>query len=218
MTRAAAWLVLLGAGITMASFQMWHALHSGMPLYLALLTGVVPVLIAMGLSHVVAHSRAGWFLKTVTFLVMLGAMVLSVRATGYVVRLAFGDMWPLFGAVVDSAALVALQTLLTPRPEITAGIAAGPVPDIVPGIAAGIAPEPAGVSPGVPQRVSAGVSVHVSDDPEARAARAAYRASVKAGRPLSQKALGAKYGKSQTWGRNRIAEVTAGPASVAAAR
>jgi hypothetical protein len=214
MTRIAAWLVLLGAGITMASFQMWHALHSGMPLYLALLTGVVPVLIAMGLSHVVAHSQAGWFLKTVTFLVMLGAMVLSVRATGYVVRLAFGDMWPLFGAVVDSAALVALQAILTSRPEITAGIAAEPVA----GIAAGIAPEPAGVSPEVPRRVSAAVSVHVSDDPEAKAARAAYRASVKAGRPLSQKALGAKYGKSQTWGRNRIGEVTAGPASVAAAR
>ena len=111
----AAWLVLLGAGITMASFNIWHALHSDMPGYLAVLVGVAPVLIAMGLSHVVARSNAGWFLKTVTFLVMVGAMVLSVRATGYVVRLAFGNLWPLFGAVVDSAALVALQAILKPR-------------------------------------------------------------------------------------------------------
>ena len=122
--RVAAWLVLACAGTTMASFNIWHALHSDMPGYLAGLVGVAPVLIAIGLSHVVARSNAGRFLKAVTFLVMVGAMVLSVRATGYVVRLAFGNLWPLFGAVVDSAALVALQVILTPAP--------GPLPVTAP--------------------------------------------------------------------------------------
>ena len=130
--RVAAWLVLACAGTTMASFNIWHALHSDMPGYLAGLVGVAPVLIAIGLSHVVARSNAGRFLKAVTFLVMVGAMVLSVRATGYVVRLAFGNLWPLFGAVVDSAALVALQVILTPAPESAAApapeAAAGPLP------------------------------------------------------------------------------------------
>jgi hypothetical protein len=130
--RVAAWLVLACAGTTMASFNIWHALHSDMPGYLAGLVGVAPVLIAVGLSHVVARSNAGWFLKAVTFLVMVGAMVLSVRATGYVVRLAFGDLWPLFGAVVDAAALVALQVILTPAPE--------PLPAPAPVVVAGSAP------------------------------------------------------------------------------
>jgi len=130
--RVAAWLVLACAGTTMASFNIWHALHSDMPGYLAGLVGVAPVLIAIGLSHVVARSNAGWFLKAVTFLVMVGAMVLSVRATGYVVRLAFGNLWPLFGAVVDSAALVALQVILTPAPEPLPATAPEPAPDPIP--------------------------------------------------------------------------------------
>jgi len=130
--RVAAWLVLACAGTTMASFNIWHALHSDMPGYLAGLVGVAPVLIAIGLSHVVARTDAGWFLKAVTFLVMVGAMVLSVRATGYVVRLAFGNLWPLFGAVVDSAALVALQVILTPAPEPLPATAPEPAPDPIP--------------------------------------------------------------------------------------
>ena len=116
----------------MASFNIWHALHSDMPGYLAGLVGVAPVLIAIGLSHVVARSAAGRFLKAVTFLVMVGAMVLSVRATGYVVRLAFGNLWPLFGAVTDAAALVALQVILAPAP--------GPLPVPAPVPAAEPAP------------------------------------------------------------------------------
>ena len=116
--RGAAWAVLAFAGSTMVSFNIWHALHGGIPqLPLAVLAGVVPVALAMGMSHIVAAYRAGGFLRIVTFAVMVGAMVLSVRATGYVVRPAFGPLWWLYGGVVDSAALVALQVILAPAPE-----------------------------------------------------------------------------------------------------
>ena len=57
-----------------------------------------------------------------------------------------------------------------------------------------------------------------SSTPEAAKARSAYRRSVKAGQPLSDRALGAKFGKSRTWGANRIAEVEAGPALTAQAQ
>lgn len=134
--RGAAWAVLAFAGSTMVSFNIWHALHGGIPqLPLAVLAGVVPVALAMGMSHIVAAYRAGRFLKVVTFAVMVGAMVLSVRATGYVVRPAFGPLWWLYGGVVDSAALVALQVILAPAPE--------PLRTPAPAVAA----EPAPVAP-----------------------------------------------------------------------
>jgi hypothetical protein len=127
--RGAAWAVLAFAGSTMVSFNIWHALHGGIPqLPLAVLAGVVPVALAMGMSHIVAAYSAGRFLKVVTFAVMVGAMVLSVRATGYVVRPAFGPLWWLYGGVVDSAALVALQVILAPAPEAVPGPIPAPAP------------------------------------------------------------------------------------------
>ena len=143
--RAAAWAVLAFAGLTMVSFNIWHALHGGIPqLPLAVLAGVVPVALAMGMSHIVAAYRAGRFLKVVTFAVMVGAMVLSIRATGYVVRPAFGPLWWLYGGVVDSAALVALQVILAPAPEA--------VPAAAPEAAPGPVPVPA---PAAPEKRSA---------------------------------------------------------------
>ena len=131
--RGAAWAVLAFAGSTMVSFNIWHALHGGIPqLPLAVLAGVVPVALAMGMSHIVAAYRAGRFLRIVTFAVMVGAMVLSVRATGYVVRPAFGPLWWLYGAVVDSAALVALQVILAPAPGSLPAPAPEPVPEPLP--------------------------------------------------------------------------------------
>ena len=47
-------------------------------------------------------------MKGATFAIMLGAMVLSIRATGYVVQQAAGNLWPLFGIVTDWAALLGL--------------------------------------------------------------------------------------------------------------
>lgn len=109
----AAWLCMIIAGVTTVTFNCWHAFHSAMAWPVAVLVGIAPVALAMVVSHLVAVSRAGKFLKSVTFAVMLGAMALSVRATGAVVAPAFGNLWWLFGAVIDTGALVALQVLLS---------------------------------------------------------------------------------------------------------
>jgi hypothetical protein len=50
-----------------------------------------------------------------------------------------------------------------------------------------------------------------SKDPEAERARAAYRKSVRDGHPLSDRALGDLFGRSRTWGSNRISEADGGP-------
>ena len=48
-------------------------------------------------------------------------------------------------------------------------------------------------------------------DPDAVAARKEYRKSIRDGKPLSDRALAAKYGQTRTWGKNRIAEVRSAP-------
>jgi len=240
--RIAAWLVLAFAGTTMVAFNMWHAIHGGIPLVLAVLYGLAPVVLALGLSHVVAAYRGGWFMKGTTFIIMLGAMVLSVRATGYVVKPATGNLWPLFGAVTDAAALMALQVILSPESraaakaarkaagEATVETAASAIPEAAAeatGEPAEVplpvpAAEPAFVPPAVPSskpsREPRRRPVKISEDPDAKKARAEYRRSVSQGRPLSERALGDKFGRSRTWGASRIAEVEDGPALTAQAR
>ena len=83
--------------------------------------GVVPVALAMIVSHLVATSSAGRFLKGVTFAVMIGALALSVHATGTVVAPATGPLWWLYGAVIDTAALVSLQVLLSLKAQDRTG-------------------------------------------------------------------------------------------------
>jgi multidrug efflux pump subunit AcrA (membrane-fusion protein) len=108
----AAWLCLIIAGAATVTFNIVHAWRSGMASPLGFVEGVVPVALAMIVSHLVAISSAGRFLKGITFAVMIGALALSVRATGTVVAPAAGPLWWLYGAVVDTAALVSLQVLL----------------------------------------------------------------------------------------------------------
>jgi len=60
--------------------------------------------------------------------------------------------------------------------------------------------------------------VRLVKGPEAERGRAEYRKSVRQGQPLSDRALGAKFGKSRTWGASRIREVEEGPALTAQAR
>ena len=109
----AAWLCLVIAGAATVTFNIVNAWHSGMASPLGVVEGVVPVALAMIVSHLVATSSAGWLLKGITFAVMIGALALSVRATGAVVAPAAGPLWWLYGAVVDTAALASLQVLLT---------------------------------------------------------------------------------------------------------
>ena len=51
----------------------------------------------------------------------------------------------------------------------------------------------------------------LAEDQDAIAARAAYRKSVRIGRPLSDRKLGEQFGRGRTWGANRITEVDGGP-------
>ena len=120
--RPAAWGVLAAMGGTTLTFNVWHATHAGhMMLPLALLYGFAPVLAAMGLSHIVAAHQGGAFMKAAAFAVMAGAMALSMGATAAVVRPTGGPLlcW-LFGIVIDAAALVALQVILSPESRAAA--------------------------------------------------------------------------------------------------
>ena len=108
------------------------------------------------------------------------------------------------------------------------------IPEAVPVPLPVLAIEPQLVPPEVPLEESAPVPldkptqepaedprprpVRLVKSPEAERARTEYRKSVRQGQPLSDRALGVKFGRSRTWGANRIAEVEEGPALTAQAR
>ena len=109
----AAWLVLLFAWGSGTTFNVYHATHTGhMRLALALLAGVIPALLSMCLSHIVASYNGGKFMTVVTFAVMIGAMAMSIGATAAVLGGTFGWMGWLYGGVLDAASLLALQVIL----------------------------------------------------------------------------------------------------------
>src|ERR1700733_869570 len=113
----AAWAVLVGAGTITMVYNIWHATHAGhMIVGLALLYGFGPVFVAALLSHIVAEYDCGWFLKGVAFATMLGAMAMSIGATAWVLGPTAGPVlrW-VFGAVLDTAALVSLRVILDSR-------------------------------------------------------------------------------------------------------
>jgi hypothetical protein len=196
----AAWAVLAGMGLTSVIFNVYHATHAGhMNPALAVLYGVVPILVAMGLSHIGASYGGGKVLTVLTFGIMGGAMTLSIGATAWVVAPAAGHLKLLFGAVLDSAALVAQYVILAEAGKQTA-LQAEPVPVPVP------LPPPAVSRPAQepPRRPR-------SAEADAEKARRKYRESQSAGEPLSDRALGAAFGRSRTWGANRIKEVDEAP-------
>ena len=219
--RPAAWGVLAAMGGTTLTFNVWHATHAGhMMLPLALLYGFAPVLAAMGLSHIVAAHQGGAFMKAAAFAVMLGGMALSMGATAAVVRPTAGPVlcW-LFGIVIDAAALVALQVILSPESRAAAKAARraaqGAVMEAVSGattdaVSVPAAEPPAGPS-GMPSQEPRPRAKRIDKSPEAEQARAEYRRSARKGQPLSDRALGELHGKSRTWGASRIAEVGDGP-------
>lgn len=116
----AAWFIMLGGGGTNMVFNVYHSVHGGsLNLWLALLFGVIPPLIAMAQSHIVAEYRgAGPVLKAITFLLMAGAMTASASATAEVLWSATNHehyVAILFPAVLDAGALVALYVILNYR-------------------------------------------------------------------------------------------------------
>jgi hypothetical protein len=122
--RGVSWGVLVGTASTELVFNVVHA-TGRLESLLAVLYGVAPVATAIGLSHIVAACRGGWLMRTITVVIMLGAMGLSVGAVATVVAPAApGLLRYLFPAVLNSAAMVALQVVLSPRPA-RAGSASG---------------------------------------------------------------------------------------------
>jgi hypothetical protein len=204
--RGAAWAVLAGAGSVMVTFNIWHALHTGgLRLLLAVMVGLAPAGLAVGLSHIVAAHNGGKVMRGIAFLVMAGAMVLSVSATGDVVRPAVGHLWWLFGAVVDSAALVALQVILAPAPGPLPSPAPVPLPVTAPAAPPERSPRTA------PQR-SGGARRSARADDLTLEARAL---ELLGARPeMSGAALGRELGVHESYGRklrNRLAPLDVAP-------
>jgi hypothetical protein len=78
--------------------------------------------------------------------------------------------------------------------------------------------EPAPVPQEEPAEGPSPRPVRLVKSPEAERGRTEYRKSVRQGQPLSDRALGARFGKSRTWGASRIREVEEGPALTAQAQ
>ena len=97
--------------------------------------------------------------------------------------------------------------------DATAEAIADAMPEALEVPAAEPEPEPREVPSGKPRPGP----VRLSKDPEAKKARAAYWRSVRAGSPLTDRALGEMFGRSRTWGASRIAECQDGPQLAAGA-
>jgi hypothetical protein len=242
------WVTLLGTGGISVTFNIVHAVaHGRMELGLAMLYGIAPVFSAMCLSHIVALHKGGRGMQVLTYLVMLGAMAMSIGAVASVVHPVAGPYleW-VMGAVLDAAALIALRVILTEhqraaaraaraeaderaRAEATRQAEAAAIAEATRRAeleaereaAERAAAEAAERANAEAERVRAERAERArhktaghSMDADAVKARAEYRRSVKTGTPLSDRSLGAMFGRSRTWGANRIEEVTGGPKSV----
>lgn len=97
----------------------------------------------------------------------------------------------------------------TPSAGVDAAAEAGP--DAIAMPQSGPAAKPVLGPPAGPAPKPRPKAKRVDKSPEAEAARADYRRSVRRGDPLSDRALGDLHEKSRTWGASRIAEVGEGP-------
>jgi len=107
-------------------------------------------------------------------------------------------------ALPESQASAMLEAIAEPEPEPVTGPPGEPVPEPVSATAAEPGAMPS-AEPPEPRR-------RPSQDQDAKQACAAYRKSVRAGKPLTDRALGEMFGRSRTWGASRIKDCTEGPA------
>jgi hypothetical protein len=99
-------------------WNLWHAFLTGMPWPLAVATGAVPVLLAMGTSVLAERAQAGPKKQVLTYAVMVGAIAISVFAQfdllmRWTHQIAVAVLFP---AVSDLAVLIALHSLMSPPP------------------------------------------------------------------------------------------------------
>lgn len=158
----AAWFLLITMGGASLTFNVYHAGHhaghlkAALPWGLAILAGVVPVLAATVVSHIVAEFKGGTIMEAAAFGAMLIAMALSMDATASVVRPIFGPVmcWGL-PAAMDVTSMVALRIILK---YAAAGHAPGQLADAVPGTAAELGNhDDSDGSPGEPRDGSPGL-------------------------------------------------------------
>jgi len=113
--KTCAWIVaVLMTGTTM-TFQVYHSIRFGqMPVPLAVLEGVVPLLISMCILEFVSEwEGARTWAVVAAYVIMAGSMYMSAAATGAVVlHAAPHRMSWLFGVLLDAAALLAVHFIL----------------------------------------------------------------------------------------------------------
>jgi hypothetical protein len=109
------WAILLLTSSISLAFNIGHALahpHPTVPVALAILYGVAPVLVALMVSHLIAIQGGRWFKRLVTAMVFVAAMALSVRAIYEVLRPVAGWWGLVFAFMLDLASLLALNEVL----------------------------------------------------------------------------------------------------------
>ncbi|MUN41443.1 hypothetical protein [Actinomadura litoris] len=106
--------VLTIAAANQLLWNLWHAFDTGMPHPLAVATGAVPVLLALGTSALAARVRCGNVQRTLTYGVMLAAIGISILAQYDLLMHWMGSkaVAVLFPTVGDLATLIALHVLI----------------------------------------------------------------------------------------------------------
>jgi hypothetical protein len=186
------------------------------------------------------HGEMSGFLQTVIYLAVALAMALSMSAVAAVVAPAAGpwQRW-LFGLVLDGPSLICLRVVIVQQQRKAGRKAAVEAAEraerdareraAAEATARAMAEATARAETEAAERArteaaarakeeadakaleaAQRLAANPSKDEDAEAARREYRKSVRDNAPLSDRALGAKFDRSRTWGANRIAEVEGG--------
>lgn len=166
------------------------------------------------------RSRAPWLV--VVAVACLPVVTLAFAAS--LVHLLRADAEPAEKTTSEPAEVPVPEAAEVPVPEVAPVPVPVfmPVPPVVledpPSAPPAVPEEPEPVPAEVPAQVPRPRPLRLLETPDAKRARADYRKSVNQGQPLSQRALGDKYGRSKTWAASRIREVDEGPALTAQAQ
>lgn len=115
-----AWAILIIAGGSALTLNIWHASDKQNSVLLAGIAGTVPVLVAGGMAHIGAEHRSGKVGRFIIYLVVGMAMLLSVKSQADKVALIFGKLpgfplelrW-LYPLMADVATFYSLNVIMT---------------------------------------------------------------------------------------------------------
>lgn len=215
--------------------------QESLALGLAVLEGLAPVISAMGISHIIAEHRGNEWMQVAAFLIMAAAMGCSANAIATVVAGSEGPVFRwVFALGLDGAALFCLRVIIVEKQRATKWERTSKALGRARAEAGRRAAEDASrrameeqerrAMEEAAQRAkeeeaerrreaarqraaaaAAGITPETTD-PDSVEARKAYRESVRAGKPLTDRNLGEMFGRSRTWGANRIKEANGKPA------